>query len=56
MKKYIKMFAQEFAEKYGIEINFLEVIGGDYINFLNNTNWYERYMNHQEQDDKKRLK
>lgn len=55
MKKYIKMFAQEFAEKYGIEINFLEVIGGDYINFLNNTNWYEKYINYQEQDDIKRL-
>lgn len=51
MKKYVKMFAQKFAEKYGIEINFLEVIGGDYINFLNNTNWYEKYINYQEQDD-----
>lgn len=55
MKKYIKMFAQQFAEKYGIEINFLEVIGGDYINFLNNTNWYEKYINFQEQDDIKKL-
>lgn len=55
MKKYIKTFAQEFAEKYGIEINILEVIGGDYINFLNNTNWYEKYINYQEQDDIKRL-
>lgn len=52
MKKYIKMFAQEFAEKYGIEINFLEVIKGDYINFLNNTNWYEKYINYQEHDIK----
>lgn len=55
MKKYIKMFAQEFAEKYGIEINFLEVVGGDYINFLNNTNWYEKYINYKEQDDIKKL-
>ncbi len=55
MKKYIKMFAQEFAEKYSIEINFLDVTSGDYINFLNNTNWYERYMNYKEQDDVKKL-
>ena len=55
MKKYIKMFAEEFAQKYGIEINFLEVVGGDYINFLNNTNWYEKYINYKEQEDIKRL-
>lgn len=47
MNRYIKKYAEEFAEKYGIEINFLEVVRGGYINFLNNTNWYEKYRNYQ---------
>lgn len=47
MNKYIEKYAEEFAEKYGIEINFLEVVRGGYINFLNNTNWYEKYRNYQ---------
>lgn len=57
MNKHIEKFAKEFVSKYGIEMNFLEVIGGEYINFLNRTNWYEKYKNYQEEENnnKKRL-
>lgn len=57
MKKNIEKYAKEFARKYDIEINYLEVIGGEYINFLNGTNWYEKYKNYQEKEteDIKRL-
>ena len=56
MKEYIKKFALEFVTKYGIEINFVEVSTGDYINFLNNTNWYEKYINYKEPEEQKYLK
>lgn len=52
MNKYIKKFALEFANKYGIEINFMEVMTGEYINFLNRTNWYDKYCNYKENEEK----
>lgn len=50
MNKYIEKFAKEFISKYGIETYFLEVISGEYINFLNSTNWYEKYKNYQDEN------
>ena len=56
MNKYIKKYAEDFAEKYGIKIEFLDVVGDEYINFLNNANWYEKYINYQEKEDIKKIK
>ena len=57
MNEYIKKFAIEFADKYGIEIDFLEIVTGEYINFLNNNRtWYDKYCSYKGQEEPKKLK
>lgn len=52
MNKYIKKFALEFANKYDIKINFMEIMTDEYINFLNQTNWYDKYCSYKESEEK----
>lgn len=57
MNEYIKKFAIEFADKYEINIDFLDVITGEYINFLNNNRtWYDKYCSYKEKEEQKKLR
>ena len=53
MAKYIKKYAIEFANRYEIKINIRDVVLGDYINFLNNTDWYDKYLKYNSKTNKK---
>jgi len=55
MNEYIKKFAIEFAEKHGIDIDFLQVVTGEYINFLNgDRNWYDKYCSYKEKNEEQK--
>ena len=55
MQEYIKNLAIEFANKYGFEIEFLDVCTGEYINFLNSANWFDKYCSYKKQEEPKKL-